>query len=110
MSDAISQQHPAVVLRSHYVHLRTLLAIAMVAVVALTAAVVVLATNEAQPTAQVSSIAAPSAEAVAAAKRLDGGPEEGAGGQRGRAQFDTLSVGTTRYDGGPEEGTRGPGH
>jgi hypothetical protein len=110
MSDAISQQHPAVVLRSHYNHLRTLLAIAMLAVVGLTVAVVVLATNDAQPAARLSTVTAPSAEAVAAAKRLDGGPEEGTHQQRGRAQFDTLTVGTTRYDGGPEEGTRGPGH
>ena len=46
MSDAISPQHPAVVLRSHYMHLRTLLAIAMIAVVGLTVAVVMLATDD----------------------------------------------------------------
>src|SRR5262250_2076071 len=42
MSNTVSQQHPAVVLRSHYVHLRTLLVIAIVAIVALAAAVVAL--------------------------------------------------------------------
>ena len=43
MSDTLTQQHPAVVLRSHYRHLRALLAIALVAVVALSVTVVVLA-------------------------------------------------------------------
>jgi hypothetical protein len=79
MSNSISPQHPAVVLRSHYVHLRTLLAVAMIAVVALTAAVVVLA-------AQHNSTA----------------------NTAGPASLTTQSSGTTRYDGGPEEGTRGP--
>ncbi|MFL5869045.1 MAG: hypothetical protein ACJ766_18230 [Thermoleophilaceae bacterium] len=42
----VSTQHPAVVLRSHYLHLRALLAIAAIAVVCLSAAVVVLATDD----------------------------------------------------------------
>ena len=46
MSQAVPTKHPAVVLRSHYTHLRALLAIAMIAVVGLTAAVVILATND----------------------------------------------------------------
>ena len=46
MSQQISQQHPAVVLRSHYVHMRALLVIAMIAVVGLTVTVVLLATRE----------------------------------------------------------------
>jgi hypothetical protein len=85
MSNAISQQHPAVVLRSHYVHLRTLLAIAMVAVVALAATVVVLATRDESPAPvrTAAPLAVPASHA-------------------------TLYHGTTRYDGGPEEGTRGP--
>ena len=49
MSHQISQQHPAVVLRSHYVHMRALLVIAMIAVVGLTVTVVVLATHENTP-------------------------------------------------------------
>ena len=85
MSNAISQQHPAVVLRSHYVHLRTLLAIAMVAIVALAVTVVVLATRDESP----------SAARTATPVSLP-------------ASHDTLYHGTTRYDGGPEEGTRGP--
>ena len=45
MSQAVPAQHPAVVLRSHYRHLRALLAVAMVAVIGLTAAVVILASD-----------------------------------------------------------------
>jgi hypothetical protein len=45
MSNAVQTQHPAVVLRSNYQHLRALLAIAALAIVGLTVAVVVLATN-----------------------------------------------------------------
>jgi|1186.fasta_scaffold78145_2 hypothetical protein len=43
MTGTLQQQHPAVVLRTHYTHLKALLAIAMIAVVGLSAAVVVLA-------------------------------------------------------------------
>ena len=82
MSQVLPQQHPAVVLRSHYVHLRTVLAIAMIAVVGLAAAVIVLATDDtAAPVRAAAPVAAPSSA--------------------------TQSVGTTRYDGGPDEGTRG---
>jgi hypothetical protein len=45
MSDTLSAQHPAVVLRSAYLHLRALLAAAAIALVGLTVAVVVLAIN-----------------------------------------------------------------
>jgi hypothetical protein len=43
MTTTISKQHPAVVLRSHYRHLKALLAVAMVAVVGLSVAVAMLA-------------------------------------------------------------------
>jgi hypothetical protein len=46
VGQAISTEHPAVVLRSRYQQLRALLAVALVAVVALAAAVVVLAVND----------------------------------------------------------------
>jgi hypothetical protein len=46
MSQTVPTQHPAVVLRSHYRQLRALLAIAMIAVVGLTLAVVILATDD----------------------------------------------------------------
>jgi hypothetical protein len=45
MSQATPTQHDAVVLRSHYVHLRALLAVALVAMIGLTLAIVIVATN-----------------------------------------------------------------
>ena len=76
MSQAISTQHPAVVLRSRYRQLRMLLAVAMIAVVGLTAAVVVLAIeNDGGTTlSSASQVSATSASAI----RSDGGPEESA--------------------------------
>ena len=84
MSQSITSQHPAVVLRSHYVHMRAVLAIAMIAVVGLAVAVVILAT------------AASSSTSVSAASPVAASPPASP---------------NVRYDGGPEEGTRGPyGH
>ena len=80
MSHSVPQQHPAVVLRSHYMHMRALLVFACIAVVGLT-------------------IAAPAA-VTAPAARYDGGPDEGTSGPN------ALPV-NTRCDGGPEEGTSG---
>ena len=82
MAKAIPRQHPAVVLRSHYQQLRALLATAMIAVVGLTAAVVILATHvdRDRSTASATQSSVPS------------------------------PVGSTRYDGGPEEGSRGSDH
>ena len=45
MSNAVQAHHPAVVLRANYLHLRALLAVALVAIIGLTIAVVVLAVN-----------------------------------------------------------------
>ena len=60
MPQAIPTQHPAVVLRSHYRHLRALLAIAMIAVVGLSGAVVILATDDdATSTRPASPVSAP---------------------------------------------------
>ena len=75
MGQAIPNQHPAVVLRSRYLQMRTLLAIAMVAVIGLTVAVVVLAVedNGGASLAPATEVSAPSG---AAATRSDGGPEE----------------------------------
>ena len=116
MGQAIPTQHPAVVLRSHYAHLRTLLAIAMVAVVGLSVAVAILAADEGSGTSGTSAVTrsesagtvpgAPGADLRAVSppdgRRYDGGPEEGTRGGVARAP-------TTRYDGGPDEGSRGPG-
>jgi hypothetical protein len=65
MAETVPSQHPAVVLRSHYQHLRALLAIAMVALVGLTVAVVVLATDDRAPGARSASRGSAPAEAAA---------------------------------------------
>ena len=46
MGKAIPEQHPAVVLRSQYVHLRALLVAALIAVLGLTTAVVIVANDD----------------------------------------------------------------
>jgi hypothetical protein len=97
MGKAIPSQHPAVVLRSHYTRMKALLATAMIAVVGLSASVVILSTDEDQragttPATQVSP---------ASDTRYDGGPEEGT---RGLTPAQSPNI---RSDGGPEEGTRG---
>jgi hypothetical protein len=102
MGRAVPQQHPAVVLRSHYEQVRALLAVAMIAVVGLTIAVVVLATDDTGPiVGQANQATAPG---PAGTTRYDGGPEEGT---RGVIQVQRPGA---RYDGGPEEGSRGAGH
>jgi hypothetical protein len=103
MGKAIPQQHPAVVLRSHYAHLRSLLVIAMIAVVGLTVAVVIVANDRDDVSA---TSALKPAESVnqpngPGAARYDGGPDEGTRG------ITSAQPPLTRYDGGPEEGTRG---
>ena len=67
MSHTVPSQHPAVVLRSNYQHLRALLAIAIAVILGLTVAVVVLATSSnevtlTRATAQSATAANPSAE------------------------------------------------
>lgn len=59
MSNTVPAQHPAVVLRSHYRNLRSLLAVALVAIVGLTATVVVLAGDD-DPVTSTSSVSQPS--------------------------------------------------
>jgi hypothetical protein len=105
MSQTISTQHPAVVLRSHYLHLRALLAIATIAIVGLTIAVVVLAATHSGNATIASHATSVTSPARSATTRYDGGPEEGT-----RAPAAVQQPATIRYDGGPEEGTRGPGH
>jgi hypothetical protein len=136
MGKAIPTQHPAVVLRSSFNQLRALLAIAMVAVVGLTIAVVLVANDNDQvadtsPARSVGAIeyggfnpatgrpeSAPLPRSDAqqpAGVRYDGGPEEGSASlfQRSApATFDENSIKSApgvRYDGGPEEGSRGIG-
>jgi hypothetical protein len=124
MGKAIPTQHPAVVLRSHYLHLRALLAVALIALVGLTGALVILAINDDGDA--VRSAASPQAIAPApkGSTRYDGGPEEGTAdvsqaqarvtqsqalpGLASQALEATQAPAEgTRYDGGPEEGTSG---
>jgi hypothetical protein len=118
MGHAIPRQHPAVVLRSHFNLVRALLIAATVAVIGLSVAVVILATddeNVRSATAAQAIDAAPqlsgatdTADPLAehnrlgAATRYDGGPEEGTSGLTS-----SPPVPGVRYDGGPEEGTSG---
>ena len=110
MGKAIPTQHPAVVLRSQHRQLRALLAVAMIAVVGLSAAVVILATRDdreavagpATPiTVPAQASAQPIRKVVPAGTRHDGGPEEGS-----RGVVPAYRPGI-RSDGGPEEGTTG---
>ena len=112
MGQAIPSRHPAVVLRSHYNHLRALLVILAISLVGLTTAVVILATDDDRDTSAASATQA-SAPGPTGSVRYDGGPEEGTAALTQRsapATFDPNSVKESpgvRYDGGPEEGTRG---
>jgi hypothetical protein len=102
MGQPVPAQHPSVVLRSHFKLVKGLLAIAMVAVVALTATVVILANDEDQVTS--ATKATPQVQPqLPAGTRFDGGPDEGTRGLAAQPSAPT----TTRFDGGPEEGTRG---
>jgi hypothetical protein len=123
MGQPIPAQHPSVVLRSHFKLVKALLAIAMAAVIALTAAVVILANDEDQVSGGTTS--ARPAESInysgfnpatgrpdtvqqqsqTPGTRYDGGPEEGT---RGATSVQPQTAPGTRFDGGPEEGTRGP--
>jgi hypothetical protein len=89
MGQAIPRQHPAVVLRSQFNMVRALLAVAMIAVVGLSVAVVILAgeATTAQPAATGSA-----------------DPATGTGSPVFSRQAPEL-----RYDGGPNEGTAGIG-
>ena len=88
MGQVIPKQHPSVVLRSHFKAVRALLVIALVAVCALAAALVIVATDD-----QEVSIAPKSATTLQ---------------QNPALQADQALPAGTRFDGGPDEGTRGP--
>jgi hypothetical protein len=87
MAQSVPSQHPAVVLRSHYRHVRALLAIAMIALVGLTVAVVILATDD-------SASSARSASPVSAPAKTTGGPRY-------------IHSPGQRYDSAGQVGTRG---
>jgi hypothetical protein len=130
MGQAVHGQHLAVVARSQYNLLRALLAAALIAVIGLTVAVVILASNEGQLSDTKSATpasdinyggfnpstgrpeSAPQAErqleTPPGSTRYDGGPEEGTRGAVAPGA-PSDAVPSTRYDGGPEEGSRGSG-
>jgi type II secretory pathway pseudopilin PulG len=102
MGQVIPRQHPAVVLKSHYKAIRALLAVALVAIVALAATVVILASDDDNATTSAQPQAQAQAQQLPAGTRFDGGPDEGTRG----IQAEAPAPGT-RFDGGPDEGTRG---
>jgi hypothetical protein len=122
MGTAIPKQHPAVVLRSQFNLVRGLLAVAMVALVGLTIAVVILANDsEDVVTTRAGEAAAPVVPNASALPAYPT-PEAGSPGTdrdySGAAPTRKLDGSTdipspapvapgTRYDGGPEEGTSG---
>jgi hypothetical protein len=97
MGQAIPRQHPAVVLRSQFNMVRALLAVAMIAVVALTVTVVVLA-GDGDEAGGVVATPAPATTSEGLSSVTGGGP---------RSTVE-RAIPQTRYDGGPEEGTTGP--
>ena len=104
MTHPIPSPHAPVALRSQSKLNRMLLFIALAAVVALTAAVVILTNDNDQATsASKASPAVQQQPQTAPGVRFDGGPDEGT---RGLAAQRQLPVGT-RFDGGPDEGSRG---
>jgi hypothetical protein len=104
MGKAVASQHPAVVLRSHYRLARALLAVATIAVVALSVAVVILATDG----DEVSSTS--SARPTEPIRYGGFNPATGRPESAPLPQREARSASATRYDGGPDEGTRGPGN
>ena len=116
MSTTIPKQHPAVVLRSQYDHLRAFLALTLVLVVALAATVVLVVANDDDPVTRASQPAALSvgphgaagAGVIAASKGTVTSPRHEIALRRDGTSF--VVPGSVRYDGGPDEGTRGPGH
>jgi hypothetical protein len=113
MGQVVPSQNPAVVLRSHFNQLRALLAVALIAVIGLTAAVVMVANDENQATT--ASSAAPIGHinyggfSPATGRPYSVPPvqqEHPLRSRVGAAQADTPTTGS-RYD-GAAEGTPAP--
>jgi hypothetical protein len=114
MGQAVPSQNPAVVLRSHFNQLRALLAVALIAVIGLTVAVVIVANDENKPSA--ASSAAPIGHInYGGFNSATGTPESAPLAQQesplrsraGTAQPDAPITGS-RSDGAADEGTSGP--
>jgi hypothetical protein len=106
MDQAIPTQHPAVVLRSHHRQLRGLLAVAMFAVVGLTIAVVILATDDDR---DLSAGSANTPSALTPQEQRWSAYDEAIGALTPKQLAAAFSSGSVapgaRYDGGPDEGT-----
>jgi hypothetical protein len=102
MGKAIPEQHPAVVLRSHYVHLRALLAAALIAVVGLTATVVIVANDSDE--AAISTRAPAPATIEYGGTGPTGVPDSAPLPQR-KLDGAVDRIPAPRYDGGPNEGS-----
>lgn len=105
MGQVVPSQHPAVVLRSRFNQLRALLAVALIALIGLTVAVVIFAGDEDQ-ISETSSAAPISHINYGGFNPATGRPESAPLPQREHPLQSRLDA--TRYDGGPEEGSRGP--
>ena len=101
MGKAVPAQHPAVVLRSQFEIVRTLLAAAMIAVVGLSLAIVILASDA----NHVSN--AGTSSSVYSIRQGGFNPALHRPGSVSTRHEALGALGSTRYDGGPEEGTRG---
>ena len=113
MGQPVPTQHPAVVLRSHFNQLRALLAVALIALIGLTVAVVILASDEVQRS-DTSSAAPIGRINYGGFNPATGRPESAPHPQQEhprRTRLGTTQSGApitgSRYDGGPEEGARG---
>ena len=93
MGKAVPEQHPAVVLRSHYNHLRTLLIAALIAVLGLAGAVVIVANDD-------DTVVSTSTPAIESGSTPDTSPLPQ---RRLDGAVDTAPA--PRYDGGPNEGS-----
>jgi hypothetical protein len=106
MGRAVPSQHPAVVLRSHFNQLRALLAVALIAVISLTVAVVILASDEDQTGG--SNSAAPIGH-LNNSRLYNPATGRPYAAPLPKREAQTPITGS-RYDGVPEEGTRGIRH
>ena len=93
MGKAVPEQHPAVVLRSHYNHLRALLIAALIAVLGLAGAVVIVANDD-------DTVVSTSTPAIESGT---GSPDAGPLPQR-RLDGAVDTAPPARSDGGPNEG------
>ena len=104
MGQPIPAQHPSVVLRSHFKLVRSLLILALAAMVALAAAVVILANDDNKvDTASKSTPAAQAQPQTQPGIRFDGGPDEGT---RGVPSYYESPNARSSYQPAPADGTK----